>query len=57
VRARLAGYKVPRQVVAVPEVTRGPNGKIDIPRIRALLEQSRPSLTRTGDINDQANPG
>jgi acyl-CoA synthetase (AMP-forming)/AMP-acid ligase II len=40
VRARLAGYKVPRQVIAVPEVTRGPNGKIDIPRIRALLAQS-----------------
>ena len=39
-RASLAGYKVPRQVVAVPEVTRGPNGKIDIPRIRALLAQS-----------------
>jgi acyl-CoA synthetase (AMP-forming)/AMP-acid ligase II len=45
VRGHLAGYKVPRQVVAVPEVTRGPNGKIDIPRMRALLEQSRPSLT------------
>ena len=40
VRASLAGYKVPRQVVAVPEVTRGPNGKVDIPRIRALLAQS-----------------
>jgi 3-oxocholest-4-en-26-oate---CoA ligase len=40
VRACLAGYKVPRQVVAVPEVSRGPNGKIDIPRIRALLAQS-----------------
>jgi acyl-CoA synthetase (AMP-forming)/AMP-acid ligase II len=40
VRGSLAGYKVPRQVIAVPEVTRGPNGKIDIPRIRALLEQS-----------------
>ncbi len=40
VRTSLAGYKVPRQVVAVPEVTRGPNGKIDILRIRALLAQS-----------------
>jgi acyl-CoA synthetase (AMP-forming)/AMP-acid ligase II len=40
VRASLAGYKVPRQVVAVPEVTRGPNGKVDIPRIRALLAES-----------------
>ena len=40
VRASLAGYKVPRQVVAVPEVTRGPNGKVNIPRIRALLAQS-----------------
>jgi fatty-acyl-CoA synthase len=47
VRASLAGYKVPRQVVAVPEVTRGPNGKIDIPRIRALLER-RPSVTGGG---------
>lgn len=36
----LAGYKVPRQIVAVPEVTRGPSGKIDISRIRALLAQS-----------------
>jgi len=35
VRGRLAGYKVPRQVVAVPEVPRAPNGKIDIPSIRA----------------------
>jgi hypothetical protein len=31
---------VPRQVVGVPEVTRGPNGKIDIPHMRSLLEQS-----------------
>lgn len=40
VRASLAGYKVPRQMVAVPEVTRGPNGKIDIPRMRQLLTPS-----------------
>lgn len=32
-------YKVPRQVVAVPELPRGPTGKVDIPRMRALLEQ------------------
>jgi 3-oxocholest-4-en-26-oate---CoA ligase len=37
VRGRLAGYKVPRHVLAVPEVTRRPNGKIDIPGMRALL--------------------
>jgi 3-oxocholest-4-en-26-oate---CoA ligase len=40
VRAHLAGYKVPRQVVAVPEVTRGPNGKVDIPRMRQFLEHA-----------------
>ena len=42
VRASLAGYKVPRQVAAVPEIIRGPNGKVDIPRMRSRLEARMP---------------
>ena len=34
VRARLAGYKVPRQVVLVDRVQRAPNGKADYPWAR-----------------------
>jgi acyl-CoA synthetase (AMP-forming)/AMP-acid ligase II len=49
VRSSLAGYKVPRQIVAVPEVTRGPNGKVDVPRVRAILERN---AAATGDGPD-----
>jgi 3-oxocholest-4-en-26-oate---CoA ligase len=38
VRGHLAGYKVPRQLTAVREVVRGPNGKVDLPRMRELLQ-------------------
>jgi len=40
VRARLAGYKVPRIVISAP-VPRGPNGKIIYPEARRLLDQQR----------------
>jgi fatty-acyl-CoA synthase len=36
VRAHLAHYKAPRHVVLVDSIGRGPNGKADLPRLRAL---------------------
>jgi len=41
VKSRLAGYKAPRHVVFVDVVPRGPNGKADYPRARALVEAAR----------------
>jgi fatty-acyl-CoA synthase len=38
VREQLSSYKLPRQVVLVPEVPRAPNGKADYPRARELFE-------------------
>lgn len=35
-RAGLAGYKVPKQIVIVPSLERGPNGKVDYGRIVEL---------------------
>jgi acyl-CoA synthetase (AMP-forming)/AMP-acid ligase II len=40
VRARLAGYKVPRIVISAA-VPRGPNGKIIYPEARRLVDQQR----------------
>lgn len=40
VRQHLAGYKAPRDIVAVDEVDRGPSGKIDVPAVRSRLEQA-----------------
>lgn len=37
VKERLAGYKVPRRIIFVDSVGRGPNGKIDYPALRAAL--------------------
>jgi acyl-CoA synthetase (AMP-forming)/AMP-acid ligase II len=37
VRAHLAAYKMPRLFVAVDDINRGPNGKADVPAIRALV--------------------
>jgi 3-oxocholest-4-en-26-oate---CoA ligase len=34
VRERLAGYKVPRRVLAVDTIDRAPNGKVDYKRLR-----------------------
>ena len=38
VRAQLAGYKVPKAFVAVPQVQRAPNGKADYRWARATAE-------------------
>lgn len=38
VRERLAGYKVPKRILVVPECPRAPNGKADYTAARALLE-------------------
>jgi fatty-acyl-CoA synthase len=38
VRTRLAGYKVPRHFIVVDAIPRGPNGKVDHPRLK---EQAR----------------
>ncbi len=35
VKSRLAGYKAPRHVVRVPELTRSPSGKSDYRAARA----------------------
>lgn len=37
VRARLAAHKVPRQVMLVPSIGRGPNGKADYPQVRSRV--------------------
>jgi 3-oxocholest-4-en-26-oate---CoA ligase len=42
VRCLLAPYKVPRAIVRVPEVRRGPNAKIDLAWARQLAESSAP---------------
>jgi acyl-coenzyme A synthetase/AMP-(fatty) acid ligase len=36
VRARLAGYKVPRRVLVLPTLGRGPNGKLDYASLKAV---------------------
>jgi acyl-CoA synthetase (AMP-forming)/AMP-acid ligase II len=36
-RTTLAGYKVPRRFVVVPQVVRGPNGKVDYAQARASV--------------------
>jgi 3-oxocholest-4-en-26-oate---CoA ligase len=38
VRAHLAAYKVPKAIIRVPEVRRGPNGKVDLAWARTLAE-------------------
>lgn len=35
-RERLAGYKVPKEIVVVPSLERGPNGKIDYRRVTEM---------------------
>lgn len=39
-RSRLAAYKLPKELVIVPEIPRAPNGKADYPRARELFEES-----------------
>jgi acyl-CoA synthetase (AMP-forming)/AMP-acid ligase II len=36
VHARLAGYKVPRRILALPNLGRGPNGKLDYAALKAV---------------------
>ena len=36
VKARLAGYKVPKQVLTVESIGRSPTGKVDYPRLKQL---------------------
>lgn len=48
-RPRLAGYKLPRRVAVVPELPRTPTGKLELSRVRQLLEATgRP--TAGGDL-------
>jgi fatty-acyl-CoA synthase len=35
-RTRLAGYKIPRRIVEVPDVRRAANGKADYPWARSV---------------------
>lgn len=37
VRGLLAGYKVPRVVLTLPDLARGPNGKADMDRVREVV--------------------
>jgi fatty-acyl-CoA synthase len=41
-RERLASYKVPRALLVVDTVPRGPNGKADYPAARALFDAANP---------------
>jgi fatty-acyl-CoA synthase len=38
VRSRLAAHKVPRQVLLVESIGRGPNGKADYPQVRRRVQ-------------------
>lgn len=39
-RSRLAGYKIPRQLVIAPEIQRSPSGKADYRWARTVATQS-----------------
>jgi fatty-acyl-CoA synthase len=45
VRAKLAAYKAPKQVVVVPTIGRAPNGKVDYKRLKAEATE-RTAATR-----------
>lgn len=50
VRANLAGYKVPKRIVVLEHIGRGPNGKLDYRWLRdALVEGADQSPDATGD--------
>jgi 3-oxocholest-4-en-26-oate---CoA ligase len=51
VRTRLAGYKAPRHYAIVEAIPRGPNGKIDHPRLR---EQARRAVGAEEPSGDEA---
>lgn len=40
-RERLSDYKLPRELVALPALPRGPSGKVDLPALRALFARSQ----------------
>ncbi len=46
-RAGLAGYKVPKQVVIVPSLERGPNGKIDYRRVTEMASDAGAATSAT----------
>ena len=51
-RQRLAGFKVPRHFIAVPQVPRNATGKVDRARARALAESHvGQAQTRTGEVH------
>jgi acyl-CoA synthetase (AMP-forming)/AMP-acid ligase II len=39
-RTRIAGYKVPRELVVVDVIPRQPSGKPDYPRAKKLVEET-----------------
>ena len=41
-RTRIAGYKVPRELVIVDLIPRQPSGKPDYPRAKKILEEALP---------------
>jgi acyl-CoA synthetase (AMP-forming)/AMP-acid ligase II len=45
VRARLAGHKVPRHVLTVPSMQRGPNGKADYQGLKRFAQQALASTS------------
>lgn len=47
-RSRLAGYKVPKRVVLVPSLDRGPNGKIDFHRMAEIASNGGPTADAVG---------
>jgi acyl-CoA synthetase (AMP-forming)/AMP-acid ligase II len=53
IRVRLAGYKVPKDVVVVPSLERGPNGKLDYRRVRELAARGA-ALTPSVGVGDTA---
>jgi fatty-acyl-CoA synthase len=38
VKARLAGYKVPKRILVVDTIGRSPTGKVDYPRLTSLAK-------------------
>ena len=47
-RSRLAGYKVPKRVVLVPSLERGPNGKLDYRRLTEIATDERHASDTVG---------
>src|SRR5690606_39940196 len=43
VRRTLAGYKVPRRIVLVDHLPRTPTGKLEVARVRDIVEHATPA--------------